>query len=95
MIKVFQLTEAVKTLGKDGAEKLNGKAVLVQLSSRTSAAAIRNLVEMGPLLKELANVEKLDAAQVEKNKAAPTNLAEPEEAPVDQTKQVNDPNATV
>jgi hypothetical protein len=88
--------EAVKTLGKDGAEKLNGKAVLVQLSSRTSAAAIRNLVEMGPLLKELANVEKLDAAQVEKNKAAPTNLAEPEEAPVDQTKQTPaDPNATI
>ncbi len=87
--------EAVRTLGKDGAEKLDGKAVLVQLSSRTSADAIRNLVEMGPLLKELANVEKLDAAQVEKNKTAPTNPAEPDDAPADQTKQVNDPNATV
>jgi hypothetical protein len=93
--------EAVKTLGKDGAEKLDGKAVLVQLSSRTSAAAIRNVVEMGELLKELANVEKLDAAQVEKNKTAqPAKPAEPTaddaEAPVDQTKaQPNDPNATV
>lgn len=87
--------EAVKTLGKDGAEKLDGKAVLVQLSSRTSAAAIRNVVEMGPLLKELANVEKLDAAQVEKNKTAQPAKTEPE-APVDQTKaQPNNPNATV
>jgi hypothetical protein len=55
---------------------------------------------MGPLLKELANVEKLDAAQVEKNKAASAKPAEPTaddaEAPVDQTKaQPNDPNATV
>ena len=87
--------EAVKTLGKDGAEKLNPKSVLVQLSTRPSAGAIRNVVEMGNLLKELANVEKLDAAQVQINKAAPTKTAEPEEAPVDQTKQVNDPNATV
>ena len=87
--------EAVKTLGKDGAEKLNPKSVLVQLSTRTSAGAIRNVVEMGNLLKELANVEKLDAAQVQINKVAPTKTAEPEEAPVDQTKQVNDPNATV
>ena len=87
--------EAVKTLGKDGAEKLNPKSVLVQLSTRTSAGAIRNVVEMGNLLKELANVEKLDAAQVQINKAAPTKTAEPEEAPIDQTKQVNDPNATV
>ena len=88
--------EAVKTLGKDGAEKLNPKSVLVQLSTRTSAGAIRNVVEMGNLLKELANVEKLDAAQVQINKAAPTKTAEPEEAPVDQTKQTPaDPNATV
>lgn len=87
--------EAVKTLGKDGAEKLNPKSVLVQLSTRTSAGAIRNVVEMGNLLKELANVEKLDAAQVQINKVAPTKTAEPEAAPVDQTKQVNDPNATV
>ena len=87
--------EAVKTLGKDGAEKLNPKSVLVQLSTRTSAGAIRNVVEMGNLLKELANVEKLDAAQVQINKAAPTKTAEPEAAPVDQTKQVNDPNATI
>jgi hypothetical protein len=88
--------EAVKTLGKDGAEKLNPKSVLVQLSTRTSAGAIRYVVEMGNLLKELANVEKLDAAQVQINKAAPTKPAEPEEAPVDQTKQTPaDPNATV
>jgi hypothetical protein len=51
---------------------------------------------MGPLLKELANVEKLDAAQVEKNKTAPTNPAEPDDAPADQPKQPPaDPNATI
>ena len=92
--------EAVRTLGKDGAEKLNSKSVLVQLSSRTSAGAIRNVVEMGELLKDLANVEKLDADQAEKNKAASAKPAEPTaddaEAPVDQTKaQPNNPNATV
>ena len=92
--------EAVRTLGKDGAEKLNSKSVLVQLSTRTSAGAVRNVVEMGELLKELANVEKLDAAQAEKNKAVSAKPAEPTaddaEAPVDQTKaQPNDPNATV
>ena len=66
------------------------------MSTRTSAAAIRNVVEMGPLLKELANVEKLDAAQVEKNKTAPTNSAEPDDAPADQPKQPPaDPNATI
>jgi len=82
--------EAVQALGKDGAAKLNGKSILVQLRTALSGGAIRNLVEMGDLLKELANVEKLDAA------ATTQQSTDQEKPPVDQTKaQPNDPNATV
>jgi len=82
--------EAVQALGKDGAAKLNGKSILVQLRTALSGGAIRNLVEMGELLKDLANVEKLDAA------ATTQQSTDQEKPPVDQTKaQPNDPNATV
>ena len=82
--------EAVQALGKDGAAKLDGKSILVQLRTALSGGAIRNLVEMGDLLKELANVEKLDAA------ATTQQSTDQEKPPVDQTKvQPNDPNATV
>ena len=81
--------EAVQALGKDGAAKLNGKSILVQLRTALSGGAIRNLVEMGELLKDLANVEKLDAATTQQS-------TDQEKPPVDQTKaQPNDPNATV
>ena len=82
--------EAVQALGKDGAAKLDGKSILVQLRTALSGGAIRNLVEMGELLKDLANVEKLDAA------ATTQQSTDQEKPPVDQTKaQPNDPNATV
>ena len=59
-------TEAVKTLGKDGAVKIPSKSVLVQLRTALSGGAIRNLVEMGPLLKDLADIEKLDKEEAER-----------------------------
>lgn len=86
--------EADQALGKDGASKLNGKSILVQLRTALSGGAIRNLVEMGELLKDLANVEKLDAAESKTKQAEPASTQQ--QAPVDQTKvQPNDPNATV
>ena len=85
--------EAVQALGKDGAAKLDGKSILVQLRTALSGGAIRNLVEMGELLKELANVEKLDTAAAKQT--ATQEPADQEQPPVDQTKQTNDPNATV
>lgn len=86
---------AIDALGKDGAAKISSKSILVQLGSRKSGGTIRNLVEMGELLKELANIEKLDAAEAEANKTAQTAKTAPA-APADQTKvQSNDPNATV
>ena len=46
---------------------------------------------MGPLLKDLANIEKLDKAESEKKQAATS------EPPVEKTKvqPTNDPNATI
>ena len=82
--------EAVKTVGKDGAQKIPTKNILVTLRTALSGGAIRNIVEMGPLLKDIANIEKLDKAEAEQKQAAT------QEPPVDQTKaQPNDPNATI
>jgi len=87
--------EAINTLGKDNTVNIPAKSVLVDLSSRKSGGTIRNLVEMGPLLKDLANIEKLDAdeAAQKAQTSEPQVAAEP--APVDQTKQTNDPNAKI
>ena len=82
--------EAVKTVGKDGAQKIPTKNILVTLRTALSGGAIRNIVEMGALLKDIANIEKLDKAEAEQKQAAT------QEPPVDQTKaQPNDPNATI
>ena len=87
--------EAVQALGKDGAAKLDGKSILVQLRTALSGGAIRNLVEMGDLLKELANVEKLDAAAAKQTTTQ--GSTDQEQPPVDQTKvqPANDPNAKI
>jgi hypothetical protein len=79
--------EAVQSLGKDGAVKIPSKNVLVQLRTALSGGAIRNVVEMGALLKDLANIEKLDKAEAEQK------IQQTQEPPVDQTKQTNEPNA--
>ena len=74
--------EAVKTVGKDGAQKIPQKNILVTLRTAHSGGAIRNVVEMGALLKDIANIEKLDKAEAEQKQAA---TQEP----------TNDPNATI
>ena len=83
--------EAVKTVGKDGAQKIPTKNILVTLRTALSGGAIRNIVEMGPLLKDIANIEKLDKADAEQKQAAT------QEPPVEKTKAQpsNDPNATI
>lgn len=58
-------TDTAKDAVGNNAGKLSSKAILVQLSSRKSGGTVRNLVEMGPLLKDLANIEKLDKAQAD------------------------------
>ena len=59
--------KAKQELGTD-AKKIDGKAVLVQLSTRMSGGAVRNLVEMGDLLKDLADIEKIEAKEAEQDK---------------------------
>lgn len=80
--------EAIDTLGKDGAVNIPSKAVLVDLSSRMSGGTIRNLIEMGSLLKDLANIENLDKSHANVAKAEPKEPAAEPEAPAD-------PNATI
>ena len=87
--------EAIKTIGKDGALNIPSKNVLVQLSSRKSGGTIRNLVEMGPLLKDLADIEKLDKAEAEKKKQAQQDNTKPAATAQQEPKQINDPNAKV
>jgi hypothetical protein len=94
--------EAKAELGK-GANKLDGKAILVQLSTRMSSGAIRNLVEMGPLLKDLADIEKLEKAQVQQQKQEEPKGIEAmkkagnakADAEAGERKKANDPNAKV
>ena len=87
--------EAAQALGKDAASKVNSKSVLVQLRSAKSGGTIRNLVEMGPLLKDLADIEKLDKAEAERKAQQSEPTADQEQPPVEQTKKTNNPNATV
>ena len=75
--------EAARELGDD-MKKIGTKAVLVSCRSSSNGGAIRNAVEMGDLLKELANIEKLD-----KDNAQDALQQAP--AP----KSTNDPNATI
>ena len=80
--------EAIDTLGKDGAVNIPSKAVLVDLSSRLSGGTVRNLIEMGSLLKDLANIENLDKSHA--------NVAKPEpKAPAAEPEAPADPNATI
>ena len=72
---------ATKKLGKYGA-KLDPKALLVKFGSRLSSGSVRNLVEMGDLLKELADIEKLDTQQVKaQQQAAPAD--DPDQSYID------------
>ncbi len=88
--------KAVQALGKDGAEKLNSRSILVQLRTALSGGAVRNLIEMGELLKDLANVEKLDQAEAEKNKVKPVDVVKKTDSTVQSPNQpANDPNAEI
>jgi len=63
------------------ARKLNKKSLLVQLRSYKQKDAIRNVIEMGDLLKDLADLEKLDKATAEKPK--PKATVEPQQLDAD------------
>ena len=86
--------EAIETLGKDGVVKIDSKAVLVDLSSRMTGGTVRNMIEMGSLLKDLANIENLDKSHANVAKAEPEEPAAEPEAPA-QPETPADPNATI
>ena len=86
--------EAVQTIGKDGVQKIPQKNILVTLRTAHSGGAIRNLVEMGALLKDLADIEKLDKAeQVQKKQQSDQDQQQPTQQPTQQ--QAGDPNAKI
>jgi len=61
--------EAQQELG-DNAKELSTNAKLFQLRSAIQGGAVRNIIEMGPLLKELADVEKLEKQETADQKSA-------------------------
>ena len=80
----------------DKARKIDSKARLVGLRSSMNRGAVRNVIEMGDLLKALADLEKLDKQTAEKPK--PKATTEPQQAthPADQKQEpAADPNATI
>ena len=87
--------EAISTVGADGAQKIPTKNILVTLRTALSGGAIRNVVEMGPLLKDLANIEKLDKAEAEQKKAQAEQPAQQQEPSTEEPNKVNDPNKTL
>ena len=100
VVGTLKTAEAKKELGTD-ANKIDTKAVLVQLSTRMSSGAVRNLVEMGPLLKDLADIEKIEAQQAEQEKQQQGIDAMKKagnakaDAEAGERKMTNDPNAKV
>jgi len=56
---------AAKKLGTN-VDELDNTARLITFTTRMSGGAVRNLVEMGDLLKNLADIEKLDAAEAQR-----------------------------
>jgi len=56
----------------DKARQLGPKSKLIQLRSLKQENAVRNVLEIGPLLKDLADLEKLDAKKDQKLKAQPS-----------------------
>lgn len=78
---------ATKKLGKFGA-KPDSKARLISFTSKMTGGNIRNVVEMGDLLKNLADIEKLDAAEAQRQQRvqqqqAPTqDIQQPSQEPL-------------
>jgi len=56
---------AAKKLGSN-VDDLDSKARLITFTTRMMGGSVRNLVEMGDLLKNLADIEKLDAAEAQR-----------------------------
>ena len=83
----------------DAARKIDSKARLVGLRSSMNRGAVRNVIEMGDLLKALADLEKLDQQTAAKPK--PKATTEPQALPHPADKKAPtepapaDPNATL
>lgn len=90
MIEIYGIAKT------DKARKIDSKARLVGLRSSMNRGAVRNVIEMGDLLKALADLEKLDKQTAEKPKPKATTEPQQVSHPADQKQQPPaDPNATL
>jgi len=62
-----------------------GKEMLIQLRSYAQKGAVRNIVEMGDLLKDLADLEKIKERKAKVQPAVAPTLPAPEKSDADQT----------
>ena len=87
-----------RPIGTEALEEVSGATMLIQartnMKGDSAKGYIRSIIEMGGLLKAIAVVEdKIEDQEPPADQQSPA--VEPQTAPVNQTKQTNDPNATV
>jgi len=87
IIEVFGIAKTEK------ARKLDNKSRLVQFRSYKQETAVRNAVEIGDLLKDLADLEKIDARKAQQPPKQqppkqPPKVKEPENDELDQVKKL-------
>jgi hypothetical protein len=90
MIEIYGIAKT------DTARKISNKSRLVAMRSSMNRGAVRNVIEMGDLLKDLADLEKLDKQTADKPK--PKATVEPQTAVVKPTASATpaaNPNATI
>lgn len=88
MIEIYGIAKT------DKARKISNKSRLVAMRSSMNRGAVRNVIEMGDLLKDLADLEKLDKQTADK--PTPKATVEPQTAVVKPTATPSaNPNATV
>jgi len=87
-----------RPIGTEALQQVSGATMLIQartnMKGDSAKGYIRSIIEMGGLLKAIAVVEdKIEDQEPPADQQSPA--VEPQTAPVNQTKQTNDPNATV
>jgi hypothetical protein len=90
MIEIYGIAKT------DTARKISNKSRLVAMRSSMNRGAVRNVIEMGDLLKDLADLEKLDKQTADKPKPKATvEPQQPVKAPTKAVAKKAGPNATL
>lgn len=89
-----------RPVGTEALQVTDGKTLLIQartnMKGDSTKGYIRSIIEMGGLLKAIAQVEKLDNEPAQSSQTQSTKTADtPPTATPDEPEQTNDPNATI